>query len=116
MHTCYLSAEFVSLQPRLAKMPPESSYETVATASWRWLSGIFDNSFDTLLAPNTLCTAANLAAPWSEPKYGAKMQPAMHFLLRNLQAPHGDTTTVSCPSAATARLKAAPLRLVPEVP
>lgn len=46
-------------------------------------------SLDTLLAPKTLCTAANRAAPWSEAKWGAKMHPLTHFLLKNLHAPHG---------------------------
>lgn len=66
-----------------------ASYDIVTTASCLRWAGMWSSSLDTLLAPNTLWTAANLAAPWSDPKYGEKMQPAMHFLLRNLHAPHG---------------------------
>ena len=47
------------------------------------------SNLEALLAPNTLCTAAKWAVPWSESKYGANMQPFTHFLLRNLQAPQG---------------------------
>lgn len=91
----------------------------VVAASWRRLAGMLDRSFDTLLAPNTLCTAANLAAPWSVPKWGAKMQPPMHFLLKNLQAPHGVAGEVpsvgsSCVCVAMVRLKPGPLRLLPD--
>ena len=90
-------------------------------ASWRRFAGMLDKSFDTLLAPNTLCTAANLAAPWSLPKWGAKMHPSMHLLLKNLHAPHGvagedSTIASSCVCAAMARLEAMPLRLLPEAP
>lgn len=40
----------------------------------------------------TLCTAANLAAPWSDWKCGAKTHPEVHFRRRNLHAPHGGET------------------------
>jgi len=93
----------------------------VVAASWRRLDGMLDKSFDTLLAPKTLCTAANLAAPWSVPKWGAKMHPPMHFLLKNLQAPHGVAgedpfIASSCVCVAMARLKTGPLRLFPDPP
>lgn len=52
-----------------------------------------------MLAPNTLCTAANKAAPWSVVKWGAKMHPGMHFLLKNLQAPQGVAAGVWCGGA-----------------
>uniref|UniRef100_A0A0A9A4C6 Uncharacterized protein n=1 Tax=Arundo donax TaxID=35708 RepID=A0A0A9A4C6_ARUDO len=40
----------------------------VTTASRRLCTGIWSSSLDTLLAPNTLCTAAKCAAPCSESK------------------------------------------------
>lgn len=55
-----------------------------------------NKSLDTLLAPNTLCTAANRAAPWSVPKWGAKIHPLTHFLLRNLHAPQGAAGAGNC--------------------
>lgn len=61
----------------------------VSTASQRRGIGMWCSSLATLLAPKILCTAANLAAPCSAPKYGAKIQPRTHFLRKNLQAPHG---------------------------
>lgn len=43
----------------------------------------------TLLAPKILWTLANFCGS-SGGKYGAKMHPGMHFLLKNLQAAHGE--------------------------
>ena len=43
-----------------------------------------------MLAPNILWIAANRAGPWSELKYGAKMQSDAHFRRRNLHAPQGE--------------------------
>ena len=56
-----------------------ASYDMVTTASFLRLTGMCNSNFDTLLAPNTLCTAANCAAPWFDSKCSANT----HFLLRN---------------------------------
>lgn len=69
----------------------------VTTASHRSWIGTLSKSLETLLAPNTLWIAANLAAPCSDEKYGANIQSDAHFLLRNLHAPHGEPVPAVVP-------------------
>jgi len=62
----------------------------VTTASHLSGTGTCNNNLDTLLAPNILWIAANLAAPCSHPKYGAKIQSGTHLRRKNLHAPQGE--------------------------